>query len=69
MRSRYWNDTNDDPNRKCKRQAEFLVHNSFPWQLIQEIGVINQSAQVQVRQILQQVNDFTPVTVYAGWYY
>lgn len=69
MESKYWRDTNDDPNRKCKRQAEFLVHNAFPWDLIQEIGVINQSVQAQVRQLLQQVNDFTPVNIYANWYY
>jgi hypothetical protein len=69
MESRYWHDTNDDPNRKCKRQAEFLVHNAFPWELIQEIGVMSQSVQAQVRQILQQVSDFTPVNVYADWYY
>lgn len=69
MESRLWYDTSDDPNRKCKRQAEFLVHNFFPWDLIQEIGVISLSVQVEVRQILQQVNDFTPVNVYSNWYY
>jgi ssDNA thymidine ADP-ribosyltransferase, DarT len=69
MKSRLWFDTDNDPNRKCKRQAEFLVYSSFPWDLIQEIGVINQSVQAQVRQILQQVNDFTSVNVYADWYY
>ena len=31
MQSRYWNDTNDDPDRKRRRQAEFLVHEFFPW--------------------------------------
>lgn len=69
MESKYWGDTDDDPNRKCRRQAEFLVHHSFPWELIQEIGVINQSVQAQVRQILQPMNDLTPVNVYANWYY
>lgn len=69
MKSKRWYDTDNDPNRKCKRQAEFLVHNSFPWDLILEIGVINQSVQSEVRQILQQVNDFTPVNVYSDWYY
>jgi ssDNA thymidine ADP-ribosyltransferase, DarT len=65
MESKYWYDTDEDPNRKFRRQAEFLVHDAFPWELIQEIGVINQSVQTQVRQILQQVHDFTPVNVYA----
>ena len=69
MKSRSWYDTSDAPNRKFKRQAEFLVYDSFPWELIQEIGVINQAVQAQVRQILQQVNDFTAVNVYPNWYY
>jgi len=69
MKSKLWYDTEVDPNRKCKRQAEFLVHRSFPWNLIQEIGVMKHSVQSEVRQILQQVNDFTPVNVYADWYY
>ena len=69
MESKYWADRDDDPNRKCKRQAEFLIHNSFPWGLIQEIGVINQSVRAEVCQILQQVNDFTPVHIYPNWYY
>jgi hypothetical protein len=30
MQSKYWYDTDDDPNRKYRRQAEFLVHHSFP---------------------------------------
>ncbi len=69
MAAKYWYDTDEDPNRKCKRQAEFLVHNRLPWDLIQEIGVINQPVQAQVRQILQQGHDFTPVNIYADWYY
>ncbi len=69
MESNWWFDTDDDPNRKCKRQAEFLIHNCVPWELIDEIGVINSSIQVQVRQILQQENDLTPVNVYPDWYY
>jgi ssDNA thymidine ADP-ribosyltransferase, DarT len=41
MESKYWRDTEDDPNRKCRRQAEFLVYQLCPWDLIREIGVIN----------------------------
>jgi ssDNA thymidine ADP-ribosyltransferase, DarT len=41
MKSRYWNDTNEDNDRKRRRQAEFLVRHFSPWQLITEIGVMN----------------------------
>lgn len=30
MRALLWADTDDDPNRKARRQAEFLVHNEVP---------------------------------------
>lgn len=69
MESRFWFNTEDDPNRKCRRQAEFLVHQFLPWNLIQEIGVINTKIQIQVREILQKFNKQTPVEVYSKWYY
>jgi hypothetical protein len=40
MKSKFWFDREDDPNRKCRRQAEFLIHQFCPWTLIEEIGVI-----------------------------
>lgn len=31
MKSRYWNDTDEDNDRKRRRQAEFLVRNFLHW--------------------------------------
>ncbi len=39
MRARYWNDTQEDGDRKRRRQAEFLVHRFVTWGLISEIAV------------------------------
>ena len=50
MKSNYWFDTNDEPNRKCRRQAEFLVHRFVPWTLIKEIGVINDNIKKKLKQ-------------------
>lgn len=69
MKSQYWFDTEDDPNRKCRRQAEFLVHENCPWDLIQQIGVINHTIAQQVQQILTNFNLQTPVNIYPSWYY
>jgi hypothetical protein len=69
MESNYWFDKEEDPNRKCRRQAEFLVHQFCPWRLITEIGVINTTIQAQVQRILQNVNYQLPVRVYPNWYY
>ena len=69
MHSKYWFDTEDDPNRKCRRQAEFLMHQFCPWTLITKIGVINVTIQSQVLQMLQNFNHQPTVTVYPNWYY
>lgn len=69
MKSRYWFNTTDDPNRKCRRQAEFLVYQSCPWKLVTEIGVKDNTVQSQVQQILQNFHLQTPVKVYSDWYY
>lgn len=69
MEANYWADTQEDGDRKRRRQAEFLVHQFFPWQLIQEIGVINPAIQTQVREILQSFKVQTCVEVYSKWYY
>lgn len=41
MQETYWNDTQQDPDRKRRRQAEFLVYKYLPWELITEIVVFN----------------------------
>ncbi|MEG3931878.1 MULTISPECIES: type II toxin-antitoxin system toxin DNA ADP-ribosyl transferase DarT [unclassified Microcoleus] len=69
MGSRYWFDTNEDNDRKRRRQAEFLVRNFLPWELITEIGVIDYTIQSQVENILQNFTDQTPVRVHKDWYY
>ncbi|AFZ58290.1 DUF4433 domain-containing protein [Anabaena cylindrica FACHB-243] len=69
METNYWADTEEDGDRKRRRQAEFLVHQFFPWRLIEEIGVFNTTIQTQVKEILQKINVQTPVRVYSKWYY
>lgn len=69
MNSRYWFDTEDDPDRKRRRQAEFLIYGSCPWTQIREIGVINLSIRTQVQQRLQNCRHQPPVRVYPNWYY
>jgi len=69
MRSTYWNDTDDDPDRKRRRQAEFLVHESFPWKLISSIGVYGQAAVEQVQEILKKSKHKPDVHIKRAWYY
>ncbi|MEW9585532.1 DUF4433 domain-containing protein [Paraburkholderia sp. DGU8] len=67
----YWNDTNDDPDRKRRRQAEFLVHQRCDWQLINGIASSNVVTAERVSQILaaRQIQHVPPSGVVANWYY
>jgi ssDNA thymidine ADP-ribosyltransferase, DarT len=69
MKATYWSDTPEDGDRRRRRQAEFLVHQFCPWKVITEIGVINNTVQSQVQQILQNFNQKLPIKVYSSWYY
>jgi hypothetical protein len=69
MESRYWFDTDEDPDRKRRRQAEFLIYQQCPWRLVREIGVKDSSMKTKVINILQQYNDQTLVTIHNEWYF
>ncbi len=66
MQARYWADTLDDPDRSRRRQAEFLVRDSFPFGLVTKIGVLNTKSQVQVQNL---IGSSLPISVERGWYY
>lgn len=67
MRERYWHDTNDDPDRKRRRQAEFLVHEFFPWELISYIGVYDRSVAERVGAIVN--GEMPEIGIRREWYY
>lgn len=69
MNSRYWFDTDDDLDRKRRRQAEFLVHQRFPVNLVQGIGVINQQKKEETEALLAEFGLAIPVAASPGWYY
>lgn len=69
MGLRYWYDTDVYPDRKRKRQAEFLVYQFCPWELVFEIGVIDSTMQEQVRANLERTAHQPIVTVRPDWYY
>ena len=69
MNSRWWNDTVDDPDRKRRRQAEFLVHRLCPWPLVHEIGVINPQVYDLVIEKLADTKSRPTIAVRPDWYY
>jgi len=69
MSTNYWADTNDDMDRKRRRQAEFLVYERFPVNLILKIGVINQLKKIETEAMLAEFDLTIPVVISADWYY
>lgn len=69
MRERYWKDTEDDPDRERRRQAELLVFDRVPWEVIEEIGVLDVKIKARVEGILAGSAHVPPVTVRPDWYY
>jgi hypothetical protein len=64
-----WKDTIDDPDRQRRKQSEFLIYQFCPWNLVSEIGVINDIVKTKVINILQAHNKTTPVQIRRQWYY
>ena len=69
MNARYWADTDDDPDRKRRRQAEFLVYKMLPWDRIEMIAVMNNEIKAQVEGIILSSSRKHPIKVKPDWYY
>lgn len=69
MREKYWRDTDEDGDRKRRRQAEFLIHRFCPWTLITEIGVFDQRVAGRVRELLAHASHQPEIRVRRDWYY
>jgi hypothetical protein len=69
MGERYWRDTPEDPDRKRRRQAEFLVHQGCPWERIIGIGAMTVEAVERTEAALTGAQHVPPVRRRSDWYY
>lgn len=69
--ARYWSDTINDMDRQRRKQAEFLIHQRCPWNLIHSISTINNSIATRVQEILSAYPNVNrpDVEVCRMWYY
>lgn len=51
------------------KQAEFLVYESFPWKLVERIGVMDLRVKAQVEAAIAAADHKPFVAVEHGWYY
>lgn len=58
-------------DRQRRKQAEFLIHQSCPWALIEEIGVLNTGMKARVEEIFREFDAVLHkvVKVRADWFY
>ena len=51
------------------KQAEFLLERSFPWHLIERIGVLGQGTAQQVANVIREAAYRPRVEIKRDWYY
>ncbi|AEV20796.1 hypothetical protein GTCCBUS3UF5_34950 [Geobacillus thermoleovorans CCB_US3_UF5] len=69
MRSTYWHDTEEDPDRKRRRQAEFLVYQFVPIHLLAAIAVKSREWELIVGKIAAQHRYRGSIIVRPEWYF
>ncbi len=69
IKAEYWANTDDDPDKKRRKQAEFLVYEKFPVTGIIGIGVMNENIKQASEKILLQNNIKNDVKIIKKWYY
>jgi len=64
-----WKNTEADPDRKRRKQAEVLVHRSVPWNWMDTIGVASEAMARQVRQVLDETGvEHRPRVAVVSWF-
>jgi len=51
------------------KQAEFLMYDSFPWELVERIGVVDARVKAKIEAAIASAGHKPIVTVERGWYY
>jgi hypothetical protein len=65
----WWNDTPTQPDRKRRRQAEFLVRSFVPLVCFRDIGVCTTAIGAAVRAEFAERGNAPAITVRRQWYY
>ena len=69
MRAMYWYNTPEDPDRRRRRMAEFLVHETLPLELVTEICMYDRHVQEHVVALLGGAGVELQVAIRRDWYF
>ena len=63
--------TLEDPDKKRKKQAEFLVHSRLPWECIEAIGIMSDKIEGSVQEILDASHSphIPRINIQSNWYH
>lgn len=64
-----WSGNGIEPSVKEGKQAEFLIEHSFPWHLVERIGVYSRAIYQQVVNVLPAGGHRPLVEIKTDWYY
>ncbi len=69
MRETYWSDTDEDGDRKRRRQAEFLVHQRAPLSALDRVITMTDEVAERAQNALSTLESAPLVRVHRAWYY
>jgi hypothetical protein len=69
VQARQWSGSGVSRSVKEGKQAEFLIEQAFPWQLVERIGVFSQGYVQPVSQAMQGAAHRPGIEIRRDWYY
>ena len=69
MRQKMWDNTAEEPDRKQRRMAEFLVHRQVPWEALLGVVAFDEARSEQASRILDSARITTNVGAISRWYF
>ena len=64
-----WSGTGVDQSVKEAKQAEFLIEGSFPWDLVDRIGIQSRNIYAKIQDALKRASHRPTVEIRRDWYY
>jgi hypothetical protein len=69
MQAKMWANTSEDPDRRRRRGAEFLVHQALPLALLHKLAVYDKSTGAAAAETIAAAGWQLDVHVRGGWYF
>jgi hypothetical protein len=69
MEAVYWNNTDDEPDRRERRMAECLVHDRVPWSAFLGVATNDEARAHEARTALASAGATAYVAVRPAWYF